>query len=396
MHRTEGLCIGAVVPRTGRLARLGDPLAFVLERLAPRLTHLAHGSRRLPLRLAWRDSRSDADGARRAVAELVRDEGVQAVVTTDGTRVLPAVADSCEVLGIPCVSTAFPWQTYLLGRGAEPAARPFRWTYHFAWGLDDIAAVFAEMWERVGPRRTVGCLWNDGPQGHSLRHPRHGFVPVATARGHTLVDPGGYREPATGFEQCVRRFQEAGADVVTSAATVEDLALFHRQAHEAGLRPRLITCSRWLAQPRASPHTDGLANTRIATLVYWSPRHPFRSSVDDTTAAALARDYRRSTGKPWLQLLGPAHALLEVAAHALATAADPTDRRAVAEALGRTRLDTVAGPLDFTCGPTPNVALLPLIGGQWRPGPGRQPELAVVTNTRLPGVAPDARLTVGL
>lgn len=395
VHRTDGLCIGAVVPRTGRLARLGQPLAFALERLASRLTHITQGTRRHRVRLAWRDSRSEPDGARRAVAELVRDENVRMVVTMDGTRTLPAVADACEVLSIPCLSTVFPWQAYVSGRGTEPA-RPFRWTYHFAWGLDDIAAVFAEMWERVGPGRTVGCLWNDGPQGQSLRHPGHGFAPVAAARGHTLVDPGGYREPAACFERHVRRFKEAGAEVVTSAATVEDLALFQRQAREAGLRPRLITCSRWLTYPRENAATDGLSNTRVATLVYWTPRHPFHCSLDGTTAAALAGDYQRTTGRPWLQPLGPAHALVEIAAHALATAADPTDRPAIAAALGRTRLPTIAGLIDFTCGPTPNVALLPLAGGQWRPGRGRRHELALVTTTRLPRLTPDADLTVGL
>ncbi|MDT0447967.1 ABC transporter substrate-binding protein [Streptomyces hesseae] len=390
--RMGELCVGAVVPRTGRLARLGDPLLYALGRLAPRL---AGGVRGRPVRLAWRDSRSGPDGARRAVAELVRDEGASAVVVMGGTRVLPAVADACEVLGIPCLSTGFPWQAYALGRGAEPG-RAFRWTFHFGWGLDDIAAVFAEMWERVGPRRTVGCLWNDGPQGRALRHPRHGFAPVVAARGHTLVDPGGYREPATGFAGIVRRFKEAGTDVVTGAATVADLALFHRQAREAGLRTRLITCSRQLDCPRTSAVPDGLANARIATLVYWTPRHPYRSSLDDTTAARLAQEYRITTGRPWLQPLGLAHALLEVAVHALTTAADPTDRHAVAAALGTTRLATVAGPLDFTAGPVRNVALLPLIGGQWRPGRGGARELALVTNARLPHIRRDAELTVGL
>ncbi|MFI9308823.1 ABC transporter substrate-binding protein [Streptomyces triculaminicus] len=395
-RRTDGLCVGAVVARTGRSARPGEPLDYVLDRLAPHLARGTDGTGLRPVRLARRDSRCEADGARRAVAELVRDEGASVVVAMGGGAVLPAVAEACEVLGIPCVSTVFPWHAYVYGGGAEPPVRPRRWTYHFAWGLDDIATVFAEMWERVGSGRTVGALWNDGLQGRLLRHPRHGFPPVAAARGHTLVDPGGYREPAACFASHIRRFQETGVEIVTSAATVEDLALFHRQAGEAGLRPRLITCSRRLTCPRANAATDGLRGTRVATLVYWTPRHPFRSSLDGTTAQQLARDYRRATGRLWLQPLGPAHALLEVAAHALATAPDPTDRYAVAAAVARMRLDTIAGPLDFTAGPTPNVALLPLVGGQWRRRHDRAPELALVTTTRLPGLAPDADLTVGL
>ncbi|MEV0600393.1 ABC transporter substrate-binding protein [Streptomyces sp. NPDC050315] len=388
---TDGLCIGAVVPRTGRLAKLGDPLSFVLERLAPRLSVPARGAGRRPVRLAVRDSLSQPAAARRAVAELVDQERVQLVVTMAGTKVLPAVADACEEAGVACVTTTFPWQAFVHGRGGDPR-RPFAWTYHFAWGLDDIAAVFAEMWEQLGTRHTVGCLWNDDLQGGLLRHQEHGFVPVAAARGHHLVDPGGYQEPAGDFTTSLDFFREYGADIVTSAATAEDLALFHRQARERTLRPRLITCSRWLAYPRGATVTE-LDRAGVATLVYWSPRHPYRSSLDNTTAAQLADDYEQRTGNPWLQPLGPAHALLEVAVHALATAEDPTDRQAVADSVGRTRLPTMAGLLDWTTGPTPNVALVPLVGGQWKPSRHHRHELAVVANSRCPEIPLEADLT---
>ncbi|MEV0598958.1 hypothetical protein AB0I82_06620 [Streptomyces sp. NPDC050315] len=87
---------------------------------------------------------------------------------------------------------------------------PGRFTYHFAWGLDDIAAVFAEMWGRLGPWHHAGCcLRNDDLQGQLLRHPTHGFVPVASARGHYLAEPGGYREPAQDFTAHLGHFRDA-------------------------------------------------------------------------------------------------------------------------------------------------------------------------------------------
>lgn len=310
-----------------------------------------------------------------------------------GTKVLPAVADTCDALGVPCVSTTFPWQAYAYSRATDIGHR-FDWTYHFAWGLDDIAAVFADIWERLGGGVTVGCLWNDDLQGRLLRHRRHGFVPAAARRGHSLIDPGGYREPAADFGPAIEHLRRHGATVVTSAATATDLALFHRQAREAGRLPRLITCSRWLAYPHVRPQNGDapgtraeheLADARVATLVYWTPDHPHRSSLDGTTAGELAAAYQQGTGRPWLQPLGLAHALVEVAHHALAHADDPADRRAVAQAIGRTRLDTIAGRLDWTCGPTPNIALIPLVGGQWHPARDGH-RLAVVTNTAAPDV----------
>ncbi|WP_372442796.1 ABC transporter substrate-binding protein [Streptomyces pactum] len=341
-----------------------------------------------------RDSRSTAEGGRQAARELVRDEDARIVVTLAGTQVLPAVADACEEAGVPCVSSTFPWQVYYYGRGAADTS-PFRFTYHFCWGLDDIAATFADLWERLaGPGRTVGCLWNDGPQGGWSRDRERGFAAVAHRLGHRLVEPAAaYTEPAADLTGHVETFSEAGADIVTSAATARDLGLYRAQAAERGATPRLITCSRWLAYPpTVTPDGGRPSHADVATLVYWTPDHPYRSSLDGRTAAELAEAYERRTGRQWLQPLGLAHALFEVAVHALRTAADPTDPAAVAEAVGRTRLETVAGPLDWTGGPVPNVATVRLAGGQWQPGTRHPYELAVVSNPHIEGLPVGADL----
>ncbi|MEU3324059.1 ABC transporter substrate-binding protein [Streptomyces albus] len=392
---TTQVCIGVVAPLTGRLAPLGEPLSFAVRALAPRLARLHNGGRAYDVRVAVRDSRSDPQTARQAVAELAVRDRARIILTMAGTQVLPAATDACERLSVPCVSTTFPWQAYGYARGGDPL-RAFRWTYHFAWGLDDIADVFADVWERIGERQTVGCLWNDDLQGRLLRHGRYGFVPVASGRGHCLVDPGGYAESAPEFDAHVARFREQDARIVTSAATAEDLARYYGRARAAGFIPRLITCSRWLTYPHTHTSTSAdvhaaLAAARVATLVYWSPAHPYRSGLDGSTCADLARAYREATGRGWLQPLGLAHALFEVARHALTTAPDPTDRAAIAHTLGKTRTETVVGPLDWTRGPTPNVALLPLAAGQWQQSDDG-PRLAVVDSTRVPGLPVTADL----
>ncbi|AIS02304.1 ABC transporter, substrate binding protein [Streptomyces glaucescens] len=385
--RERVLTVGVAVARSGRLASLGDPLQFALDRLAPKLA--GRGPRGYSVRVVSRDTRSSARGAREAVEELVRQENAVIVVTLAGTEVLPAVADACEAAGVPCLSSAFPWQVYYYGRGADDD-RPFDWTYHFCWGLDDIADVFADLWERVdgsGPHQPVGCLWNDGPQGRWSRHPERGFAPVARARGHRLVEPEPYREPATTLDAHINAFRDAGVDIVTSAATGRDLALFRAQTAEKGRRPRLITCSRWLAYPPSVTRSGELPpQAGVGTLAYWTRVHPYRSSIDGMTAAELAETYEQTTGRQALQPLGLAYALLEVASHALTTADDPTDRRSIAAALGRTRVHTMAGLLDWTRGPVPNIATVPLAGGQWQPGTRHDYELVIVTPGRVGGL----------
>ncbi|WP_280400098.1 ABC transporter substrate-binding protein [Nocardia carnea] len=383
--------IGVVIARSGRLAGLGDPLDFALAELTGRLERMSASGHRI--RLASRDSRSTPEGARRAVTQLVRDERAVIVLTLAGTQVLPVVADTCEELGVVCISSTFPWQVYYYGRGADDD-RPFERTFHFCWGLDDIAGVFTELWDCAGGG-DVGCLWNDGPQGNWSRHGRYGFAPAARAQGHRLVDPPGYREPAADLGEHLRTFLDAGVEIVTSAATARDLALFRATAAGSGWRPRLITCSRWLAYPPGAGGSDGApAQANVGTLVYWSPGHPYRCALDGRTAAELAESYEQRTGRQWLQPLGLAYALFEVAVHALTTADDPTGPDAVAAALCRTDIETVAGRLDWTSGPVPNIATVPLAGGQWQPAARHGYELAVITPGGVDGLRPTADLVL--
>ncbi|REF01176.1 ABC transporter substrate-binding protein [Thermomonospora umbrina] len=388
----EDVRIGIVLPLSGRLAHLGDPLAYCAERMAPLLAGVAGGDRRV--RLVGKDSRSEPGAARRAVRELAADPRMVLVVTMAGTEMVPAIAAECRDARIPCLSTTLPWQVYR-GMFEDDGS----WGAHFCWGLGDIGAVFAGLWRTADPDARVGCLWNDGAQGEHLRgDDPTGFRAAAKAEGFEIHDPGGHPEGVRDFGPYIARLREAGVTVVTTAATAADLGRFRAQAAAVGWTPKLITSSRWLAYPD-SVHPGGEppapdSADDVATLVYWTPRHPFHSSLDDTTPRTLARDYRRETGRAWLQPLGLAHALLEVAAHALGVADDAADRAAVATALSGTSLDTLAGSLDWTRGPAPGVAGVPLVAGQWQRLNGSR-QLVTVANTALPEVPVESPLAFG-
>ncbi|MGW0517403.1 ABC transporter substrate-binding protein [Crossiella sp. NPDC003009] len=368
--------IGVALPRSGRLAPLGDPLAYATDHFRG-LALTAHGR---PIEFRTADHESTVDGARRAIRQLAAN-GVRLVTALGGTTVLPALAAAATEAGLPFLSTALPWQVH---RASCPAG-----AFHFCWGLDDIARAFTDLWSRVPGADPVGLLWNNGPQGAALRDPAMGFLPVAR-QARPLVDPGGYPEPAAEHTAAITAFRAEGVRIVSSAATTADLAGFSAAAGPLDLR--LITCSRWLAYPFGLEHP---ALDRVATVVAWSPRHQCASSVDGRSAAELAAAYRRDTGRSWLPPLGLAHALLEVATHAVRTAADPADPAAVREALSRTDIDTIAGRLDWTHGPAPRIAALPLAGGQWRHGAGG-PELRIVAADRVAVVTPDGDLVEAL
>lgn len=349
--------IGVVAHETGRLAVLGAPLRFA-----------ARACGTYPVSI--RDSRSTPSGAADAVRRLVTQDRAALVLTLGGTATVPAVARACAEFGVPCLSTTLPWQVLGPRQGLS---------FHACWGLDDIAAAFASAWTRVPGIDAVGCLWNAGAQGAALRSPESGFA----ACGFRLVDPGGYAEDSADFRREVAAFREASVRVVTSAATARDLRTFHDRAGQSGLDLALISCSRWLSYP-AGARESGVDG--VVTPVYWSPRHPYTSSVDGSGCADLAAAFTSATGQAWLQPLGMAHALYEVARYAL----DHTD---IAGALSTARLATIAGTLDWSDGPVQGVARVRLATGQWQRR-GDSVELTVVANEHVPAAPVDARLRV--
>ncbi len=193
--------MGVVIARTGRLSKSGDPLAFAMSRVEPELRRVKNGGPSHEVRLASRDSRSCADGTREAVREPVRDEGARIVLTLAGTEVLPAVADTCEEEGVPCVSGTFPWQVYYHGRGGTAV-------------LLDLPLLPGPGRHRRDLRGPVGGgrrLGTDGrlpverrTSGDWSRHAEHGFPPVVRARGHHLLDPSRARPGHGGRSRAAR------------------------------------------------------------------------------------------------------------------------------------------------------------------------------------------------
>ena len=113
------------------------------------------------------------------------------MLTSSTPETTNPVADVCERAGVPCISTFTPWQSHFFGRKGDPQ-KPFQWTYHFYWGLEDVIATFTDMWDAVPTNKVVGALWPDDPDGYAWSNGERGFPPELGKRGYRVVDPGRY------------------------------------------------------------------------------------------------------------------------------------------------------------------------------------------------------------
>ena len=383
---TPPIKLGYVSPQSGSLSSFGNADAFVVDGVRRALRGgLKVGGRTHPVEILVRDSQSDPRRAGEVARELINRDQVTMLLTASTTGTTNPVADVCEQSGTPCISTGTPYQSWYLRRDPAPDPRdpkPYRFTWHFFWGLEDIVAVFADMWGQVGNNGIVGGLWPDDGDGQAWGRT---FPKVLGAQGYRVVDPGRYPAGQDSFAAELDRFTAAGAEIVTGVPPPSDFATFWKQAAERGYRPPIVSIGR--AMFPAFIEVMGSA-AGVSTEVGWSPGHPFRSSLTGASARELAEDYQSRTGRQWTQPIGLVHALFEVAAAALKAAGDVGDKLALADAIKATSLATVAGPVDWANAQAdfPNVSRTPLAGGQWRRGRAWPFELQVVSNVVNPEI----------
>ena len=379
--------LGYVSPQSGSLFTFGEADSFVIGSAQETFKDgLEIGGRAYPVEVLVKDSQSDPVRAGEVARQLIGDDQIHMMLVSSTPETTNPVADACEQAGVPCLSTATPYQPWFLARNPAQnpeSPRPYQWTWHFFWGLEDLIGVFADMWGQVENNQVLGGLWPDDGDGKAFSR---GFPAALKPQGYEIVDPGRYRNEKDSFGTEIQRFKDAGADIVTGVPVPPDFATFWRQAGEQGYKPKIATVAKAGLFPAFIEAMGSAAG--VSTEVWWSPNHPYTSSLTGAGAADLAEAFTTATGRQWTQPIGFVHALFEVAVHVLQRAGDVEDRQAIVDAIEATSLDTIVGRVDWTSklADVPNVARTPLVGGQWRPGKTWPFELEIVSNATNPEI----------
>jgi branched-chain amino acid transport system substrate-binding protein len=360
-----------------------EPDAYTLAQVRRALAGgLRIGGQNYAVEIVYKDSQSNSNRAAEVTADLILKDKVDIVVAASTPETTNPVADQCELNGVPCVTNDTPWQPHFFGRGGDPK-KGFEWTYHFFWGLEDIIGVYANLWEQIPTSKTVGALWPNDSDGNAWGDGKMGFPPVLQKKGFKLVDKGRYQSPSDNFSTYLNEFKKSGVDIVTGVVPPPDFANFWSQAGQQGFRPKIVTVAKASEFPAAIEAFGDRANG-LSVEVWWSPAHPFRSSLTGQSSAQLAADYTKVSGRQWTMPLAFKHALFEVAVDALKRAAGKNPA-AIRDAIRQINLPTMVGPVNFRTGPVPNISKTPLVGGQWRRR-GKNLELVIVENSQAPMV----------
>ncbi|MGO1077954.1 ABC transporter substrate-binding protein [Inquilinus sp. CA228] len=397
----QSIKLGYVSPRSGPLAAFGEADDFVIRGFLDTVKGgLDLGGSNYAVEVVVKDSQSNPNRAAEVTKELIVTDEVDMVLVSSTPETTNPVATQCEIEEVPCISTVAPWQPYFIGRQGNPGDpaswKPFNSTFHFFWGLEDVIAVFTNMWGQLQTNKSVGGLFPNDGDGNAWGDPTVGFPPVLSKLGYRLTDPGRYQNLTDDFSAQISAFRAAETEILTGVVIPPDFTTFWTQASQRGFRPKAASVGKALLFPVAL-EALGKAGHNLSSEVWWTPTHPFKSSLTGAPASAFGEAYQQATGKPWTQPIGFAHALFELAVDALKRSADPKDPAANIAAIGAADLHTLVGPIKFGQDNVPpfarkNVAKTPLVGGQWRLGADGKYQIIVTDNQTAPEIPAGGRM----
>ncbi len=381
LAQSRTLKLGFVSPQTGPLAPFGEADRWVIAGITEAFKGGLDvgGGRRFNVQVVVKDSQSNPNRAGEVANDLILKDRVDLMLVSSTPETTNPVSDACELNEVPCISTVAPWQPWFFGRKGDPA-KGFNWTYHFFWGLEDVIAVFTNLWNSVPTNKKVGGLFPNDGDGNAWGDPKLGFPPVLSKMGYTLTDPGRYQNLTQTFASHIAAFKRDNTEIITGVVIPPDMKTFLTQARQQALRPKVISVGKALLFPGAVEALGELGDG-LSTEVWWTPSHPYKSSINGLSARQVADRYEADTKKQWTQPIGFSHALFEVAVDVLKRTQDPSKRESLRAALAATNVNTLVGPVKFGGqGPFKNVSKTPLVGGQWVKGRSTPYELVVVNN----------------
>lgn len=401
----EVIKIGWPTPITGAIASFGEPdpwIASEIENLvnAGGGIYMSEYGKKIPIQILVRDTQSSSDFAATVAADLITREGVDLMVVLHTPGTVVPVTTTCEQYQVPCIALDCPVLSWLTGA-------PYEWSYLAFWTEPDVGEIFMGMWNLVRTEtNSVACgLWSDDPDGASFRE---ATIALAQRDGYTFVDSGLAPYGTSDFSPYIEAWKTAGAELLTGNFIPPDFATLWRQCYELGFVPKVATIGRSILFPPAVEALGGNLPLGLTSEVWWSPYHPFSSSLTGQTAEQLCMAWEEESGKQWTQPLGYSYAAFEVAVDVLERAGS-LDKTKIRDAIAETNLDTMVGNINYQKPLTSeetaryenypdlityadHYSITPVVGGQWVPGTEWPWELEIVYNWKYDEIPETAEM----
>jgi len=376
------ILIGHPNPTTGAISPFGTASPWVDDRVADEINKqggifIKEVGKKLPLKVKVLDTASDPTKAADMASRLILNDKVDMMVVLHTPDTVNPVSSMCERYEVPCVSLDTSIEAWLTGG-------PYKWTFHAFWSVNDVIDVFTGLWDEIKTDKVVGAAWPNDPTGTVWAKM---FPPKLKALGYKLVDMGRFPYGMQDYSAFIDTWKKEKVEIVTGVLNPPDWATLWRQCHRQGLIPKAATIGKGILFPSAVETLGGDLPNGLTAEIWWSPYHPFKSSLTGVTAKDFCDAWTAKTNKQWTQHIGFDYAAFEIVADVLKRA-QTLDKAKIREAIAATDLKTIVGPIKYT---KDNYSRTPLVGGQWVKGKKWPWEMIITYNKEHPEIPTQGR-----
>jgi branched-chain amino acid transport system substrate-binding protein len=385
-QKKDFILIGHPNPSTGPIASFGEASPWADELAIEEINKqggifIKEAGKKLPLKLKLMDTASDPTKAADVASKLILNDKVDIMVALHTPDTVNPVTSMCERYQVPCVALDAPVDAWLTGG-------PYKWSFHAFWMVDDLINVFSGIWDSLKTNKVVGAAWPNDPDGKVFSEM---FTPKLKEKGYKVVDVGRFPYGMQDYTAFINTWKKEKVEIITGVLIPPDWATLWRQCHQQGFIPKAATIAKAILFPAAVEALGGNLPNGLTSEIWWSPSHPFKSSLSGKTAKELCDIWTQKTNKQWTAPIGFKYAAFEIVADALKRA-QTLDKAKVREAIAATNLNTIVGPVKYN---ERNFSRTPLVGGQWVKGKKWPWEIVITYNKEYPQI-PAAGKTVFL
>jgi len=368
----DHILIGYINPSTGGLAAFGEPSPWVDDRAMKRINadggiYLREYGKKYPVKWKLVDTESNPTKAAELASKLILNDKVDLLMPCHTPDTVNPVSAIAERFKVPCICIDAPIEDWLPGG-------PYKWSFLHFWSADhDITNVFFGIWDQMQTNKVIGGLW---PNDFDGVHWAEVFNDLGPKRGYEIVDKGRFPFLQKDFSSHINAFKKANVEIVTGVLIPPDFATALRQFRQSGFNPKVITMAKAILFPSAVEALGGDLGEGLTTELWWSPHHPFKSSLTSETTKQLCDAWESETKRQWTPPIGYKHSGWELINDVFIRAGS-LDKEKVREAIAQTSLNTIVGPVNYN---DKNYSRTPLVGAQWTKGSKWKWEQKIVYN----------------
>jgi len=352
------ILIGYVAPFTGPLACFTVAAKWVEEKALEVINadggiYIAAYDKKLPVRVIYGDSESNADVATKVATSLVTNDKVDILVgawTPETTMPVSAVAERYQVPAFMSNSPADSW----LGGG------PYEWSFGtmFYWkkGLTDYIATM----DKIDSNKKVGFVFDSEVDGILLSGYLTEMLPGA---GYEIVDPGRFPISTTDYTSVITELKNADCDIVIANQVTPNFTTFWQQCHQMGYVPKMVFGGK-AEHFEADISALGDIGENVLCEVLWDRTFPYESSLIDYNCDTLAQAWEDEMGTQFPMSLGYDLSIFEVLYEALSNCEDLSNTT-IRDNLKAVEYEGIYGKLSFN---EDNVMEVPCVTCQWIKG----------------------------